>query len=178
MKKLSVVMLTLLVLLSAQGIKANDPDFDKLISPGTSHEIPEAVLYSLVQKYRGYKLINTNRVGSEYTESYRAILVGGGSLLEVALSPDGGVQGEILLTGYPDSYRDNQKEIVLDKKFRQFLLADGFNKKEYRRNVNHLYESNRYNNGYYSGFGYPYYGYYRYPYRYYSPRHYRFYRRH
>ena len=51
MKKLSV-MLTLLVLLSAQGIKANDPGPDKYISSPMPDEIPEAVLYSLVQKYR------------------------------------------------------------------------------------------------------------------------------
>ncbi len=175
MKKLSV-MLTLLVLLSAQGIKANDPDPDKYISSPMPDEIPEAVLYSLVQKYRGYKLINSHRIGAKDTESYRAILVGNGSLIEVALSPDGGVQGEILLPGHPDSYRDNQEEIILNKDLRRFLLADGFNKKEYRRNVDHVYESTSYNSRYYSGYGYPYYRYYRYPYRFYSPRYYRVHR--
>jgi len=165
MKKISVVMMTTLLLLSMQDIEANH----SLTSPGDNH-IPQAVLYSLVQKYRGYTLISSKQVGEAGTKSYRAVVMGNGVLKEIALSPQGGIRGEVFLDGTPDAYRTEHEEIRLNKDFKRSLLANGFSKKTYRRNVDHRYEAN--SNRYSARFGYPYY----YPYRYYYPRYYRVYR--
>ena len=161
MKKLSVVVIITLLLFSVQGldakIKLND------------NNIPDEVLYSLVQKYRGYTLINAKKVGVRDTEAYRAVLMRNGVLKEVALSPQGGIRGEVFLDGHADHYREGQESVYLDKSLRKGLIAQGFNKKAYRRNVDHRVETNdRYRYARYNH--YPFYRY-----RLYYPRYYRIY---
>ena len=156
--------MTTLLMLSLQGLEAKN-------SPTSlgDDDIPEAVLYSLVQKYRGFTLISSKQVGTAETMSYRAVIMGNGTLKEVALSPQGGIRGEVFLDGNASDYRSDQEQILLDKNFKRLLLAEGFSKKTYRRNVDHKYENR---NRYYSRYGNPYLGYY--PYRWY-PRYYRIY---
>ena len=156
--------MTTLLMLSLQGLEAKN-------SPTSlgDDDIPQAVLYSLVQKYRGFTLISSKQVGTAETMSYRAVIMGNGTLKEVALSPQGGIRGEVFLDGTAGDYRSDQEQILLDKNFKRLLLAEGFSKKTYRRNVDHKYENR---DRYYSRYGNPYSGYY--PYRWY-PRYYRIY---
>ncbi len=161
MKKLSVVAIIALLLFGVQGLDAK-------VELNNS-EVPEAVLYSLVQKYRGYTLISSKKVGARDTEAYRAVIMRNGILKEIALSPQGGIRGEVFLDGHVDSYRQGQEQVYLDKRFRKDLLAQGFNKRAYRQNVDHRLESgDRFRYARYNP--YPYYRY-----RFYYPRYYRIY---
>ena len=75
MKKLSV-MLTLLVLLSAQGIKANDPDPDKYISSPMPDEIPEVTLTSDDGQLGIAHLLKGAGLVSSTSEAFRMIKQG------------------------------------------------------------------------------------------------------
>lgn len=178
MKKISVVIVLALIWLgAAQDVDAKDVGTYAIVKDG--NQLPDAVLFSLTEKYRGYELISAKRIKQNDNESYRAIIYKNGDLLEVALSPNGGIRGEIMLDGAAENYSCQDCEtydIDLDKNLRRSLIDNGFNRKQYRRNLDHVYEPSRSNRNYYSRNGYNYNPYWGYGYRLYRPRYYRIYR--
>ncbi len=177
MKKISVVMVLALIWLgAAPGVNANNEYF---INLDNEIQLPDAVLFSLTDKYRGYDLISAKQVRRKRSESYRAIIHRNGELLEVAISPNGGIRGEIILDGLLDDYvceNCESYDLKLDKHLKRTLLDNGFSRKDYRKNLDHLYDPERSGRSYYGRNNFAYNPYWGFRSRLYRPRFYRIYR--
>ncbi len=177
MKKISVVLVLAMIWLgAAQGVSANNEIIDALEN---DIQLPDAVLYSLTEKYRGYSLINARQVKRKRSSSYRAVIHRNGEILEVALSPNGGIRGEIILDGIVDDYLCENCEpydLRLDKNLKRSILDNGFNRRDYRRNLDHLYDPSNSGRNNYNRNNFAFNPYWGYGGRFLRPRFYRIYR--